>query len=152
MEKSGRLLLLIEGFIMKKVSCFHKVKYYETDKMGIVHHSNYIRWMEEARLEFLCENGLAYKTLEENGVISPVVSVSCRYKTPCGYDDNIQIDVSIKEYSGVKLVFGYEMTNTESGKCVATAESEHCFVSDKGTVIIFAKVYPKYDEILKKLV
>ncbi|MBQ4527557.1 MAG: acyl-CoA thioesterase [Clostridia bacterium] len=137
---------------MKKVSCFHKVKYYETDKMGIVHHSHYIRWMEEARLEFLRENGLTYKTLEENGVISPVVSVSCRYKTPCGYDDDIRIDVSIKEYSGVKLVFEYEMTNIENGKCVATGNSEHCFVSDKGKVIIFAKSHPQYDEILKNLI
>ena len=152
MEKSGRLLLLIEGFIMKKVSCFHKVKYYETDKMGIVHHSNYIRWMEEARLEFLCQNGLDYKTLETEGIISPVVSVNCRYKTPCEFDDDIRIDVRIKEYGGVMLVFEYEMTNAQSEKCVAVASSEHCFVSDKGKVIIFSKSHPQYDEILKKLV
>ena len=55
----------------------HKVQYYETDKMGIVHHSNYIRWMEEARIDFLSQIGWDYKKLEESGVISPVTAVDC---------------------------------------------------------------------------
>ena len=58
----------------------HKVQYYETDQMGIAHHSNYIRWMEEARIDFLNQIGWDYKTLEENGVISPVTAVDCKYK------------------------------------------------------------------------
>lgn len=55
----------------------HIVQYYETDKMGITHHSNYIRWMEEARVSFFAEYGWDYKTLEESGIASPVISVSC---------------------------------------------------------------------------
>ena len=57
----------------------HKVHYYETDKMGITHHSNYIRWMEEARVAFLDEIGWSYSKLEEVGLISPVLGVNCRY-------------------------------------------------------------------------
>lgn len=56
----------------------HTVQYYETDKMGITHHSNYIRWMEEARTAFLAEKGWPYDRLEKDGVFSPVVSVNCR--------------------------------------------------------------------------
>ena len=60
----------------------HKVQYYETDKMGITHHSNYIRWMEEARVDFLEKEGWPYQRFEEEGLISPVISVECRYKKP----------------------------------------------------------------------
>ena len=58
----------------------HKVQYYETDKMGIVHHSNYIRWMEEARIDFLERMGWPYDRLENEGIISPVIGVDCKYK------------------------------------------------------------------------
>lgn len=59
----------------------HVVQYYETDRMGITHHSNYVRWMEEARIHFLDQIGWDYAKLEEMGLVSPVVSVSCRYRT-----------------------------------------------------------------------
>ena len=58
----------------------HKVQYYETDKMGIVHHSNYIRWMEEARIDFLDSIDFGFAMLESQGVISPVIGVECDYK------------------------------------------------------------------------
>lgn len=57
----------------------HKVQYYETDKMGIVHHSNYIRWMEEARIDFLSQIGWAFEKIEESGIASPVIAVDCKY-------------------------------------------------------------------------
>ena len=58
----------------------HTVQYYETDKMGITHHSNYVRWMEEARIDFLKQLGWDYARLEKEGIISPTVEVSCKYK------------------------------------------------------------------------
>ncbi len=63
------------------------VQYYETDRMGIVHHSNYIRWFEEARTDFLRNNGIVYSDLEQSGVMIPVVNVSCRFRTPARYDE-----------------------------------------------------------------
>ena len=98
----------------------HNVKYYETDKMGITHHSNYVRWMEEARIDFLDQLGLGYKKLEAAGIISPVVSVECEYKAPTTFDDRVEISVEVQEFRGVKLVLGYTMVNTEDGKTVNT--------------------------------
>ncbi len=127
----------------------HKVQYYETDKMGIVHHSNYIRWMEESRISFLESIGLDYSTLEKRGVISPVIGVNVRYRKPTYFGEEISIEVSIKEYSGIKLIFDYTMKNKDN-QVVLTGESEHCFVSDKGHIIIPKTAFPDLDEILLK--
>lgn len=127
----------------------HKVQYYETDKMGIVHHSNYIRWMEESRISFLESIGLDYSTLEKRGVISPVIGVNVRYRKPTYFGEEISIEVSIKEYTGIKLIFIYTMKNKDN-QVVLTGESEHCFVSDKGHIIIPKTAFPDLDEILLK--
>ena len=127
----------------------HKVQYYETDKMGITHHSNYIRWMEESRVSFLSSIGLEYDDLEKRGVISPVIGVSCRYRKPTYFNEDITIEVSIKDYSGIKLIFNYVMKNKKD-EVVLTGESEHCFISDKGHIIIPKSAFPDIDEILVK--
>ena len=71
----------------------HQVQYYETDKMGITHHSNYIRWMEEARIDFLKQIGWSYDELERSGIISPVIRVDCQYKVTTTFYDIIIIQV-----------------------------------------------------------
>ena len=71
------------------------VNYYETDKMGITHHSNYIRWMEEARTAFLNRHGCGYAWFESVGVVSPVLSVSCQYKHSSTFEDRINIKILI---------------------------------------------------------
>ena len=85
----------------------HKVRYYETDKMGITHHSNYIRWMEEARIDFLEYIGYGYAQLERDGIISPVIGVECQYKHPTTFDDEVKITVGVDEFKGVRLVIAY---------------------------------------------
>ena len=89
------------GYLMSKY--VHKVNYYETDKMGITHHSNYIRFMEEARMDFLSEIGYPMTRLENEGITSPVVSVNCEYKHTTTYNDKIEIEVVLEKYTGVKL-------------------------------------------------
>ena len=128
----------------------HIVQYYETDRMGVTHHSNYIRWMEEARIDFLRQIGWDYAKLEEMGIISPVVEVSCKYRSSTTFSDQIQISVSVKEFKGVKLMIHYEMENQE-GKKVCEADSVHCFVDNSGRPIRMAKMYPELTEILKNL-
>ena len=76
----------------------HKVQYYETDRMGITHHSNYIRWMEEARVDFLEQLGWGYDRLEALGVGSPVLGVACSYKQPTTFHDTVEVTVCLKEY------------------------------------------------------
>ena len=71
-----------------------KVQYYETDMMGITHHANYIRWMEEARIDFMEQIGFPYAAMEAQGIVSPVKSVSCNYQHPSTFNDEIVITVS----------------------------------------------------------
>ena len=113
----------------------HTVQYYETDKMGITHHSNYIRWMEEARIDFLDQIGLSYKLLEAAGVFSPVVSVECSFKAPTTFEDEVAIEVKVEEYKAAKLILGYDMTKIGSDETVCTARSVHCFVDREGKLI-----------------
>ena len=129
----------------------HKVRYYETDKMGITHHSNYVRWMEEARIDFLDRIGLGYKKMEDAGVVSPVVAVSCEYKAPTTFDDKVGIAVDVEEFRGVKLVLRYTMTNEEDGKTVMLGNSEHCFLDQSGRPIALKRRFPELDAALKAL-
>lgn len=125
----------------------HKVQYYETDKMGITHHSNYIRWMEEARVDFLEQIGWSFTKLEEVGIVSPVVGVNCTFKTPSTFSEEIEIEVTIKEFKGVKLFINYLMKNSE-GKVVAEGDSVHCFLTQEGTPVRLAKEYPDFYQAL----
>ena len=81
----------------------HKAEYYETDQMGIIHHSNYIRWYESARIYFMDNLGISYKKMEEKGIISPVLSVSSEYKNMVYFDDVVLVNVKIKKYNGIRL-------------------------------------------------
>ena len=130
----------------------HKVQYYETDKMGITHHSNYIRWMEEARIDFFEKIGYNYKKLEDEGIVSPVVSVECNYKISTKFGDFVDIEVHIKEFKGVKLIFEYIMKNKKTEEIVLTGTSKHCFINNENRPIILKKEFPEIDEKLKKLV
>ncbi|MBE7076063.1 MAG: acyl-CoA thioesterase [Clostridiales bacterium] len=129
-----------------------KVNYHETDKMGITHHSNYIKWMEEARIYFLDQLGYSYSKLESEGIISPVLSVECQYKASTTFDDEVNICVAVEEFRGVKLVVGYTMTNTKTNEVVFLGKSSHCFVDKAGRPIVLKKQFPDFDKILKKQV
>ena len=120
----------------------HIVQYYETDQMGITHHSNYIRWMEEARVDFLERIGHSYAVMEEKGVISPVVSVSCSYKNSTTFSDHVEIEVKVKEIGAARLTLSYVMTC--HGKTVAEAESVHCFLNREGRPFKIARDLPEF--------
>jgi len=130
----------------------HKVNYYETDKMGITHHSNYIRFMEEARLNFLSEIGFPMTVLESAGITSPVVSVNCDYKRTTTYGDEIEIVVGVIGYTGVRLTLSYAMKNKTDGVLAAEATSVHCFINADGKPIPLKKYFPDLDVLLKELV
>ncbi len=129
-----------------------KVHYYETDRMGITHHSNYIRWMEEARIDFLEQIGWSYRRLEEMGITSPVIAVDCRYKMSTTFDDEICISVRIKEFKGVKLQLAYTMSRAEDGKIVLEGTTEHGFLDKHGRPIRMKKEYPELFQTLTQLV
>lgn len=115
--------------------------------MGITHHSNYIRWMEEARVDFLAQMGWDYAKLESLGIVSPVTAVDCKYMISTTFAEKITITVSIAEFKGVRLKLAYTMKNTE-GKVVCQAHSEHCFLDASGNLIRLKKEYPEFYEAL----
>ncbi|MBP5492702.1 MAG: acyl-CoA thioesterase [Clostridiales bacterium] len=121
----------------------HQVQYYETDKMGITHHSNYVRWMEEARIDYLSKLGWDYAKLEESGIISPVTSIDVHYKGSTTYPDVVTIEVLIRNIKGVRLQLEYVMKN-EEGKIVCQAGSEHCFLNREGRPVRLEKECPEF--------
>ncbi|MBP3886042.1 MAG: acyl-CoA thioesterase, partial [Cellulosilyticum sp.] len=117
----------------------------------ITHHSNYIRWMEEARMDFLEQIGWPYEKLEEDQIISPVTSVDCKYRMTTTFADEIEIEVGVKEFKGIRLIFEYVMKKAGHDGIVCTGHSEHCFLDNEGKIIRLKKQYPQLAERLMKL-
>lgn len=91
-----------------------RVRYAETDQMGVVYHGNYAQYFEMGRVEWLRNLGLSYKWMEENGIMLPVVSLSMNYKKPARYDDLIRVKTIFKSQTSVKIEFDYEIYNEEN--------------------------------------
>lgn len=106
-----------------------KLNYYETDKMGVVHHSNYIRFLEEARSRWLEELGISMEFLESNGYTIPTLEVNCKYKHHVTSGDTIIIKPKITEFNGVRMTVSYEVTEQKTGKVVIEAWTRHCFTN-----------------------
>ena len=136
---------------MEASKYIHTVQYYETDKMGITHHSNYIRWMEEARVDFLNQIGWPFDKLEALGIVSPVLNVSCDYKLSTVFSEKIAIAVAVKEFKGVKLFLSYTMEN-EEGKVVCTGTTSHAFLNNQGRPIRMKQDYPDFYQCLMNMV
>jgi acyl-CoA thioester hydrolase len=124
----------------------HEVKYYECDRMGVTHHSNYVRFMEEARIWWLDRLGYGYERMEAEGIVSPVVSISVNYKHPTTFKDIVEIEVKVAEITELKLSFSYTMK--VAGKIVCTAASTHCFL-DGGRPVVLAERFPQLYEAIR---
>ena len=121
-----------------------KINYYETDRMGVVHHSNYIRYMEEARCSWLENIEIPFSLLEENNITIPVLGVNCTYKYHVTFEDIIVIRLYVKEYSGVRMTIGYEITDKKTGKIVIIGETKHCFTDKNLKPINLKKYNPEF--------
>ena len=126
---------------------YRKAQYHETDQMGIIHHSNYVKWMEEARISYMDQMGFSYRKVEEFGVISPVVNISVSYKKQVSFDNEIQIRVSVKKYNSISLEFNYEFFNTSKNEICTIASSRHCFLKE-GNLISLKKEIPDLDRAI----
>ncbi len=105
-----------------------RVRYAETDQMGVVYHSNFIIWMEVGRVELLRSLGFTYREMERDGYHLPVAEVKCRYKAPAKYDDVILIRTKIVNLRGYLIHFFYEILRDEDGMLLAEGESVHIVV------------------------
>lgn len=126
-----------------------KAQYHETDQMGIIHHSNYVKWMEEARIEFMKNMGFGYGEVEKRGIVSPVAEISVSYKKPVLFDDEVEIQVSVKKYSGVVLELEYEFFNVTRNEVCTVASSRHCFTKD-GKIVSLRREIPELNVLFNK--
>lgn len=107
-----------------------RVRYGETDQMGVVYHGSYVPYFEIGRVEWLRNKGVSYKSLEESGIALPIVSMQLNYKKPARYDDMLTINTKLKNYSGVKIEFDCEIRN-ENEELLTIAHFILVFVDTK---------------------
>ena len=122
------------------------INYYETDRMGVVHHSNYIRFLEEARCAWLKATGMPFEKFEEKGITIPVLEVKCKYKQHVTFADTISIKVYVKEFNGVRLTVGYEVKDKKTGNDVLIAETKHCFTDISLKPLNLKKHCPEFSD------
>lgn len=116
--------------------------------MGIVHHSNYVRFMEEARVDWMDQLGYGFDRMEAEGIVSPVIAISCNYKSPCTFKDIVSIEVKVSGMTAVRISFDYTMTVNNKVVCLAT--STHCFLED-GRPIVVEQRFPELYSRIKEL-
>ena len=106
-----------------------RVRYAETDQMGVVYHANYLVWFEVARVEILRSLGLSYKQFEAEGFMIAVVDARARYRSPAKYDDDIAIEARIAAFRGPLISFTYRVMRAEDGTLLAEGETTHIVVN-----------------------
>jgi acyl-CoA thioester hydrolase len=116
---------------MRTVEIAVRVRYAETDQMGIVHHSHYAVWFEIGRTEFCRAAGLPYREMEESGLLIPVIGLACKYRRPARYDDDLRVRTTLPELSGRGLRFDYEVVDREE-QLMADGSTRHIFADAAG--------------------
>ena len=108
-----------------------RVRYQETDQMGVVYYANYLVWFEMARTELFRARGMEYSRLEkEDKIYLPVVESHCRYRVPLGYDDQVSITAKLTDIGASRLTFEYEVKGR--GRLAATGMTKHAFIDESG--------------------
>lgn len=125
------------------------VNYYETDQMGIVHHSNYIRYFEEARMDMMEQIEMPYVTLEEKGLLIPVLSVECQYQKPLLFGETFEIFSRLVHYDGIKMQFAYEIYVERELR--TKGNSRHCFLDKEMKPVRMKREFPDIYHKLKEL-
>lgn len=125
-----------------------RVRYAETDQMGVVYHSNYLIWFEVGRTEFFREIELEYSELEKDDILVPVVDARCIYKLPAKYDDELIIKTKATKLTPARIQFNYEIIRTSDKEVLANGYTVHAFVSKDSKVINIKKQYKQvFDKI-----
>lgn len=129
-----------------------RVRYQETDQMGVVYHTNYLVWFEVGRTEMMREHGFSYRDLEKTGLLLPVVDIRCKYEYPARYDDPVIIRTKISQFNRSKIVFAYEAVHQETGRRLAKGESIHLWVDKEMKRVNLKQAYPELYALLSRLV
>lgn len=129
-----------------------QVQYYETDKMMVVHHSNYIRYFEEARSNFMKEIGCDIRFIESNGIVIPNVDAYARYIKPMRFFDEFVVETKLVRFNGVSFEFEYRITLLD-GTLTATGHTAHCFATENSlTPVSIKRKFPKiYESMINQI-
>ena len=128
-----------------------RVQFFDTDKMQVMHHANYVRYFETARTECLRSEGISYSEMEKEDFQMPVLSVNVKYKEPAFYDELVVISCKISKLSHASMEIQYEMRSKETGRILATGSSRHGFTNRDLRPIPLKKKLPHIYEIFQKI-
>jgi acyl-CoA thioester hydrolase len=109
-----------------------RVRYAETDQMGVAHHANYLPWFEVGRCEWLRTQGWSYREMEAEGTMLPVTEAHCEYRRPSRYDDELEIRTACTLLSPVRLKFSYEVVLVATGAVAAEGHTVHAATDHEG--------------------
>ena len=127
------------------ITVTEKVRFVETDAMGVAHHSNYFRWFEMARVEYLRSANVLLPDLIAAGILFPITDVQCKYRQSAHFDDAIRIETTLHEFSRAKLCFSYRVLRDVDDVLLAEGSTQNVFTDDKGRIIRLPQPY--YDRI-----
>lgn len=129
-----------------------RVRYQETDQMGVVYHANYFIWFDIGRTEMIRKIGISYRQMEEQGLLLPLVNVSCQYKISAKYDDELIIRSRISKYNGLRMDFEYSVVRAEDLRLIATGITEHVWVNKDYKLVRLGKIKPSLHEKISEFV
>ncbi len=129
-----------------------KVRYAETDQMGIVHHSNYYVYFETAREDFIIGSGISYKDIEDMGIMMPLIETQCKYLQGAKYADNLIIETTLEELTPIKVALQYRVIREVDDKLIAEGKTIQAFVNKENFKILnIKKKNPDFWSKLEKL-
>ncbi len=121
----------------------HRTRYYETDQMGVIHQTNYMKWLEDARMDIMDQMGLGYKQMEQLQIICPLLSQTMNFVSMVRFDETVVIDTKVVKYDGRQMHLEYTIYDKATHEVRATAKSSHCFMNRSGMAISLNRIYPE---------
>jgi len=132
----------------EKVVIDDRVRFVETDMMGVVHHANYLRWFEMGRVEYLRRHGVLLLDLLDDGILFPIIDVACHYSASARFDDVVRIETEMVEFNRAKMVFSYKVIRRADGIVLASGTTQNVFTDRRGRIIRLPSKY--YDRLVAK--
>jgi acyl-CoA thioester hydrolase len=133
-----------------KLSTEIRVRYQETDQMGVVYHANYLIWFEVGRTSLIRDLGYSYNQLEAKGILLPVVDVGAQFRRSAKYDDVVTVETYIKELGPSKIVFQYSIRRKADQQLLATGHTKHLWVSKEMKRVRLSDYCPElYDKLVQ---
>lgn len=139
-----------EGGVLLDSSTTVRVRYQETDQMGVVYHANYFVWFEVGRTSLIRERGASYRELEEKGIILPVIEANCQYKSPARYEDLVRIETEIADVSPVKIRFNYRAIRDHDDTLLAHGFTTHMWVNRDMKPLNLKRKWPEFYALLQR--